>query len=209
MIIHNALLTDFSLQSKIGGTYGKAYCGVVGGVKRHEYAVLGKSINLSARLMMSEVNPGILVDDEVRLKTEDSFHFRSLQAVFAKGYTSLVPTFEPLGTRKRKFERFFVGRSSEIDQILKIAQDVASSDVKQSKLIFLSGDAGSGKSSLLAQSAHLIRRSLSTKNKSVHVSITTSSEGDFLVPFRYASAIASFIPFVGYDSTMILTQFSS
>jgi hypothetical protein len=184
MIIHNALLTDFGLQSKIGGTYGKAYCGVVGGVKRHEYAVLGKSVNLSARLMMSEVNPGIIVDDEVRLKTEETFHFRPLPAVFAKGYTSLVPIFEPLGTRKRKFERFFVGRSSEIDQILKTAQDIASSEVKQSKLILISGDAGSGKSSLLAQSTQLIRRNLAAKNKSVHVSISTSSEGDFLVPFR-------------------------
>jgi class 3 adenylate cyclase len=124
MIIHNALLTDFGLQSKIGGTYGKAYCGVVGGVKRHEYAVLGKSVNLSARLMMSEVNPRIIVDDEVRLKTEETFHFRPLPAVFAKGYASLVPIFEPLGTRKRKFERFFVGRSSDIDQILKLLANI-------------------------------------------------------------------------------------
>ena len=192
MIIHNALLTEFGLQNRIGCTYGQAYCGVVGGVKRHEYAVLGKSVNLSARLMMSEVNLGIIVDDEVRSKTEDTFLFRSMQAVFAKGYPYLVPTSEPIGTRKRTIERYFVGRSAEIDQILKTAQEVALPEQKVSRLVFISGDIGAGKSSLLAQSAQLIRRNLSAKNKTVHVSINTSSEGDFLVPFRFVFFVVLF-----------------
>lgn len=35
----------------IGITSGKAYCGEVGSPLRHEYAVMGPSTNLSARLM--------------------------------------------------------------------------------------------------------------------------------------------------------------
>jgi hypothetical protein len=186
-IIRNALMSDYGLDSKIGATYGTAYCGIVGGLKRHEYAVLGKSVNLSARLMLSEANPGILVDDDVRTKTDDSFIFRPLPAVYAKGYEYLVPIFEPLGTRKRKLERDFVGRSTEIDQILKAAQDVTVSDHKHSRFLFISGDVGSGKSSILAQCAKLIRQSLCMKNNSVHVTASTCSEGDFLVPFRYVS----------------------
>ncbi len=39
------------LSASIGITTGKAYCGLVGSVSRHEYAVMGPSTNLSARLM--------------------------------------------------------------------------------------------------------------------------------------------------------------
>jgi class 3 adenylate cyclase len=56
--IHDALQEELGVKSKIGGTYGRAYCGVVGGLTRHEFAVLGPSVNLSARLMASEFNPG-------------------------------------------------------------------------------------------------------------------------------------------------------
>lgn len=40
-----------------GITSGKAYCGEVGSPLRHEYAVMGPSTNLSARLM-GKAKPG-------------------------------------------------------------------------------------------------------------------------------------------------------
>ena len=39
--IYNLLIDDVGVKSKIGATFGRAYCGVVGGWKRHEFAVLG------------------------------------------------------------------------------------------------------------------------------------------------------------------------
>jgi class 3 adenylate cyclase len=44
MAIHSALENELNVFNRIGATFGNAYCGVVGGVKRHEYAVMGPSV---------------------------------------------------------------------------------------------------------------------------------------------------------------------
>ena len=44
-----------------GITSGKAYCGLVGSPLRHEYAVMGPSTNLSARLM-GKAKPGMFFE---------------------------------------------------------------------------------------------------------------------------------------------------
>ena len=63
--IHYTLQNDLGVDNYVGATLGKAYCGVVGGVKRHEFAVLGPSVNLSARLLSMPNHPGILIDEVV------------------------------------------------------------------------------------------------------------------------------------------------
>jgi class 3 adenylate cyclase len=65
-MIYNALLVELGVDSRIGCTFGDVYCGPVGGSKRNEYAVMGRSCNLAARLMSLEQNSGILVDNAVR-----------------------------------------------------------------------------------------------------------------------------------------------
>jgi hypothetical protein len=45
------MFADTFLPHRAGITSGKAYCGLVGSPLRHEYAVMGPSTNLSARLM--------------------------------------------------------------------------------------------------------------------------------------------------------------
>ena len=50
-LIHSELAENLGIDSNIGATLGKVYCGVVGGVERHEFSVLGASVNLAARLM--------------------------------------------------------------------------------------------------------------------------------------------------------------
>ena len=64
--IHRALKTELNVENRVGCTFGKVYCGVVGGVRRHEFAVMGAPVNLAARLMGLKVNNGILVDEAVR-----------------------------------------------------------------------------------------------------------------------------------------------
>jgi class 3 adenylate cyclase len=94
--ICEALLNELGVKTTAGATFGKAYCGVVGGSNRHEFAVLGPSVNLAARLMSPKTNSGvILVDKNVRLLTSQIF-FKPLPAVKAKGYTDPVPIFQPI-----------------------------------------------------------------------------------------------------------------
>ena len=79
-------LQELGIKSKIGATFGRAYCGVVGGISRHEFAVMGPSVNLAARLT-GKSNPGIiLVDKSIRLLTNSQIFFKPHPAVNAKGY---------------------------------------------------------------------------------------------------------------------------
>ena len=41
------------LEATIGIATGTTFCGIVGGYARHEYAVVGPTVNLAARLMVS------------------------------------------------------------------------------------------------------------------------------------------------------------
>lgn len=88
-------LDEISVTASIGITSGKAYCGLVGSPDRHEYAVMGPSVNLSARLMGKAGPHNILCDSEIRLR-DRSHKFQSLGEVQAKGYNHPVPIFQPV-----------------------------------------------------------------------------------------------------------------
>ena len=80
-------LQAIGIGASIGLTSGQAYCGLVGSTFRHEYAVMGPSINLSARLM-GRAAKGEAICDGVH-------NFTTMGAVQAKGYAQPVPTFKP------------------------------------------------------------------------------------------------------------------
>ena len=42
--IQRALQDELNVESRIGATFGKVYCGVVGGVRRHEFAAMGAPV---------------------------------------------------------------------------------------------------------------------------------------------------------------------
>ena len=129
-IIHSSLAGDLSVDCQIGVTLGKVYCGVVGSVKRHEYAVLGPSVNLAARLMSQKNHPGVLVDDTVRVKAK-KFNFVAFPPVKAKGYSDLVPVFKPLTAKEARWGRVnpdFVGREEEMRQVSATMVDMVEGD---------------------------------------------------------------------------------
>lgn len=70
-IIHNAIREELGVENRIGITIGKVYCGIVGSKTRHEYAAIGPSVNLAARLMASPVNPGESLTQKTCLSDED------------------------------------------------------------------------------------------------------------------------------------------
>ena len=186
-LIHNDLQEELGVKSKIGGTFGRAYCGVVGGLVRHEFAVLGPSVNLAARLCVSNFNPGILVDKVVRLLSSDSqIFFKPLPPVKAKGYDEPVPIFEPIRSNESqwgKWNHTFVGRSNEIQQIMQVAKCIALNN-DASKFIFVSAESGSGKSAMITQTTARVRAMTQKMKKRIIVTRHISNEGDSRVPFR-------------------------
>lgn len=142
LVIHNELQNKLGIHNRIGVTVGSAYCGVVGGLKRHEYAVLGPSVNLAARLMSMPENPGILVNEAVRMKAGKVFAFKALTPVKAKGYATPVAIFEPLSSIERRWGPIssdFVGRKSEITGILTVAKEAIKFH-SEARLLFVTGD---------------------------------------------------------------------
>jgi len=191
IVLQNALVTELGVQNQIGATIGNAYCGVVGGISRHEYAVMGPSVNLAARLMSSPKNPGILVDNGVRMMADKSYGFNALSPVKAKGYLEPVPIFEPLSPLERSWGRVqpnFVGRKTEIKQIMSCAREMAMANCA-TRMIMIEGDSGIGKSTLMVHAIEHVRRGLRASRRRLIVSKSVGKEGDQLVPFGMFSAI--------------------
>ncbi|GAX16256.1 adenylate cyclase 10 [Fistulifera solaris] len=163
MLIQKALEVKFGVKAKIGATFGDVYCGAVGGSMRHEYAVMGPSVNLAARLMHSPDNPGVLVDNRVRQVASRSYAFEALPAIKAKGYSEPVPIFVPMSVSERTwgtFEPNFVGREKEIREVVQLAHDTMISPQSESKFILADGVSGMGKTSFLVHTLESIRQQL-------------------------------------------------
>jgi len=92
---------ELNIDCSIGIATGDVFCGLVGSSHRCEWAMLGPSVNLAARLM-GKAKPGqVLVENETHRETycqdtNDIFKFESLDPVKAKGYDNLVQVFAPV-----------------------------------------------------------------------------------------------------------------
>lgn len=193
--ICQSLRDELGIKVAAGATFEQAYCGVVGGVNRHEFSVLGPAVNLAARLMSPKHNSDvILVDKNVRLLTGQIF-FRPLPAVKAKGYKDPVPIFQAMristdkqankwGHAKKKF----VGRTNEIKQIMHVAKDMTLTRIS-SKFLFVSAASGTGKSTLMVQATECVRAMVKKMKKRVIVTRYISNEGDSRVPFSLFRSI--------------------
>lgn len=196
LLIHQSLQMELGIESKIGATFGDVYCGAVGGEERHEYAVMGPSVNLAARLMHSPDNPGILVDNTVRQLTFRSYGFNAMPPIKAKGYAEPVPIFEPLSMSERtwgKHDPFFVGRSKEISCLLGVVDNMKSTPYPESKFLLITGEAGMGKTSVLVQAIEGVSKKFGRDNRDVLVLKHACLDSEMLIHFASFSQIFSAI----------------
>jgi len=82
------------IEASVGVTLGRVYCGKVGSASRHEYTILGRSVNLAARLMCNAAVGTILCDGNIRFKSKSLYTFDQLPALQAKGFQKPVPIFK-------------------------------------------------------------------------------------------------------------------
>ena len=90
------LLKIMDIQSSIGVTLGKVFCGETGSPQRYEYSLLGPSCNLSARLMAKGAPGEINCDEEVKLNTGRRQEFTLRGSHKLKGYDKPVPFYMPV-----------------------------------------------------------------------------------------------------------------
>lgn len=147
-----------SLQLAIGVTTGHVFAGPVGSEMRREYAAMGDTVNLSARLMGTVHKMGlagaeaILCDFDTYRLARDQVAFKAPAPVRVKGKAGLIRIYRPVGPvdRRRPVEgrdtKVLVGRQAELSRLAAALDGV---ERGQSQVLLIEGEAGIGKSRLV------------------------------------------------------------
>ena len=150
-------------QTSIGVTTGPTYCGIVGHNHRHEYTVIGRRVNMGARLMMHYRGKVICDNTTFYYSKLNETHFVVQEVKEMKGLQQVgtVREFRPLVNlknamdliRAQQEQKPIIGRDEELanfetclDRLL--ATDKATQDLR-TPIITILGEIGMGRTRLL------------------------------------------------------------
>ncbi len=149
-------LAALGLTPTIGVATGRTFCGAYGSVARRQYTIVGTTINLAARLMKAAAH-GVLVDDATRQVSGGHFAFDTLDPIRVKGFAQPVSVHRPRGRASvplRAGGQFIAGRATERAALAARVDALGRGD---GGLVWIEGEAGIGKSYLLADLADRAR----------------------------------------------------
>ena len=135
------------LRFRAGVTSGVAYAGIVGGLERCQYAIVGTQVNLAARLALAADWGEIAVDKHVL--HAKSFEFEPKGDVHYKGFAEAAPTFKLIKKKieeKPIFGGTMVGRDTELTTLVESATLTLGGAT--GGVAYVWGEAGIGKSRL-------------------------------------------------------------
>jgi class 3 adenylate cyclase/tetratricopeptide (TPR) repeat protein len=149
---------------RAGVTTGPVYCGEIGSDVRREYAVVGDTVNLAARLMQAAAPGQLLIDQATYERVTDTVVADGPVQISAKGKTEPVPVWAVQTSREpsrpahppEATTTLLVGRDPELDLLRTLATRVRAG---HGHLLWLHGEAGIGKSRLAAEVGRLTRAS--------------------------------------------------
>lgn len=130
---------------RIGIARGRVFCGERGGDQRRDYAMLGKTVNLAARLMQ-KAKGAVLCDEATVHACKTSHSFESAAEIQIKGFDRPIAISRPISAQKKQLPNTAIvfGRTDEKARLERIV-----SEPRGRHAIILEGEAGIGKSALL------------------------------------------------------------
>jgi class 3 adenylate cyclase/tetratricopeptide (TPR) repeat protein len=148
---------------RAGLSTGAVYCGEVGSDARREYAVIGDSVNLAARLMQVAKPGQFLIDRATHDRVRETTVQHGLRPVTVKGKTGPINVWAVRALRERPVAHVrepaaaqpLVGRDAEVARGQALVERVLNGG---GQIVSLTGDAGIGKSRLAAEVVQLAAR---------------------------------------------------
>ena len=143
-------LEGLGVACSVGVATGRVYCGEVGNARRREYTIIGRVVNLAARLMQAAKDDhGVLCDEETARACRDCFAFEALPPRHLKNIEGLVPVFRPIDELPiLKGPRSTIGRRAERAALLGRLDALRAG---RGSLVVLEGEPGIGKSQLIGE----------------------------------------------------------
>ncbi len=129
----------------VGVATGRAYCGPLGPKERREYAVIGPTVNLAARLMEA-CDQGVLVCDTTRTAATHRVRCVDPVELELKGFPGKIRAWRPLAPAGEvATEQLLVGRERERERISASLRQILADQVI---CLGLLGDPGCGKTAM-------------------------------------------------------------
>ena len=150
---------DFSFLNpvQIGLAHGLMRTGTYGSSMRHTYGVISDKTVLAARLMGSAKPGQILCDAEVYRHAQQVIKFERLEPIGVKGKKQLVQIYRPTGQvveERPRLQSSLVGRQKEVHRLNATLERIQRGG---SQVVIMQGEAGIGKSRLVAELHDLVR----------------------------------------------------
>ena len=176
---------NLEINVRVGINTGLVVVGEVGSDLRMEYTALGDAINLAAR-MEQTAQPGTiqLTANTYRL-VKPLFEFKQLGEIEVKGKSDPVPVYQVLGTKPEPgrlrgiqgLEAPLIGRARELSTLQTALEDLK---LGLGKIICLVGEAGLGKSRLVAEVRtkweSQLREALPNSSSNTHAQILSQDD---------------------------------
>jgi predicted ATPase/class 3 adenylate cyclase len=182
-----------NIQLRIGVNTGPALLGTVG--LTNEYTAIGDAVNLANRLETAAPKGGILISHETHELVRGVFDVTELAPITVKGKSEPIRVFTVQSVKPRSFrdttrglegiETRTIGREKELALMKSAFEDTANS--KQTHLVTLVAEAGTGKSRLLYE----FGRWLEALDQSIHIFKGRAVQESKHVPYSLLRGILS------------------
>jgi predicted ATPase/class 3 adenylate cyclase len=153
---------QYEFQIVIGINTGIVIAGYMTGHQHLEYTVIGDTIHLATQLQRSAQPGSTLVSFRTYQRSRPVIDFRRLPSIQVEGISEPITAFQPIGIRMIPgqvrglpgLQVPMIGRSDLLEQLIRVYTNVIQTG--SSDIIFCSGEAGIGKSRLVAEFKHYL-----------------------------------------------------